>query len=96
MDHVSQPKSQLASLALARELLCLNRPGSMLNITSQWRDREILIFRYKSIYEKLDHMNAEAPMSMFGSYLSVRLRDNTEKTGLCKAETDSRSEHDHI
>ena len=32
MDHGSQHKSRLASVALARELLCLSRAGSMLNI----------------------------------------------------------------
>ena len=36
MDHGSQPKSRLASVAFTRELLCLNRVGSMLHITKQW------------------------------------------------------------
>ena len=54
MDHGSQPKSRLASVTIARELLCLNRAGSMLNITSQWQDHEVLIFFcYKSILRKI-------------------------------------------
>ena len=56
MDHESQPKSQLASVTFARELLCLNRAGSMLNITSQWQDPEILIFVIRVYYEKLGRM----------------------------------------
>ena len=34
-DHESQPNSRLASVSFARELLCLNRAGLMLNITGQ-------------------------------------------------------------
>ena len=78
MDHGSQPKSRLASVTFARELLCLNRAGSMLNITSQWQDPEILIFCYKSILRKIGS-HAKTPMSKFRSDLSVRLRDIAEK-----------------
>ena len=60
MDHGSQPKSRLASVAFAREPLCLNRAGSMLNITSQWQEPEILIFCYKS-YITENQPNAETP-----------------------------------
>ena len=56
MDRGSQPKSRLASVAFAQKLLCLNGAGSMLNITSQWQDPEILIFVIRVYYEKLGHM----------------------------------------
>ena len=36
MDHGSQPKSRMVALTFTRELLCLNRAGAMLNITSQY------------------------------------------------------------
>ena len=49
MDHGSHPKSQLAAVTFVQELHCLNRAYSMLNITSQWHDPEILISCYKSI-----------------------------------------------
>ena len=52
MDDGSQPKSRLAFVAFAWELLCLNRVGSMLKIRSQWQDPEILVFCYKSILRK--------------------------------------------
>ena len=60
MDRESQPKSQLASVTFARELLCLSRAGSMLNITSQWQDLEISTFCYKSIVQKI-RSHAETP-----------------------------------
>ena len=78
MDHGSQPKSRLASVAFARELLCLNRAGSMLNITSQWQDPEILFFVMSILRKKLRHM-LKPPMSKFRSYLSVRSMDIAEK-----------------
>ena len=56
MDHGPQSKSLLASVAFAREFLCLNRADSMLNVTSQWQDPEILIFVKRVYYEKLGHM----------------------------------------
>ena len=91
MDHGSQPKSRLASVSFARELLCLNRAGSMLNISSQWQDPEILIFvvnmhcMHDFCYEKLGHM-LKTPMSKFRSGLSIRLRDITEKQVPAKLE----------
>ena len=60
MDDGSQLKSRLASVAFAREALCLNRAGSMLNIMSQWQDPEMLVFCYKSILLK-NRSNAETP-----------------------------------
>ena len=77
MDHGSQPKSRLVSVAFARELLCLNKAGSMLNITSQGQDPEILIFAIRVYYEILGHM-LSPPMTKFRSDLSVRLRDIAE------------------
>ena len=70
MDHGSLPKSRLTAVTLARELLCLNRAGSMLNITSQWQDPEILIFTISVYYEKLGHM-LEPLVPKFRSDLSV-------------------------
>ena len=54
---MSASKSRLAAETSAQELHCLNRTGSMLNITSQWKDTEILsfFFCYKSILQK-SHM----------------------------------------
>ena len=80
MDHRSQPKSGLASVAFARDLLCLNREGPMLSITSQWQDPEILIFFFvvRLYHEKLGRV-LKNPMSKFCSDLFVRLRDITEK-----------------
>ena len=60
MNHRSQPKSRLASVTFARELPCLDRAGSMVNITSQWQDPEILISCDKSISRK-NRSHAEAP-----------------------------------
>ena len=79
MDQGSQPKSRLVSVTFARELLCLNRVGSMFNITSQWQDSEILGFFVKGLYyEKLGHMlKPLEPKFCFD--LSIRLRDITEK-----------------
>ena len=72
MDHGSQPKSRLASGTFARELICLNRAGSMLNITSQWQDR--VFFCYKSILRKIRSV-AEPRVPKFRSDLSDRLKD---------------------
>ena len=77
MGHGSQPKSRLASVAFVRELLCLNRAGSMPNITSQRQDLEILIFCHKSILQKLGHM-LKLLVPKFHFDLSVRLRDIAE------------------
>ena len=81
MDDGSQPKSRLASVTAARELLCLNRAGFMFNITSQWQGPEVLIFFCFVMgvcCEKLDHMlKPLAPK--FCSDLSVRFRDVAEK-----------------
>ena len=79
MDHWSQPKSQLSSLTFVRELLCLNRAGSVLNITSQWQDPEILFFFVIRVYyEKLGHM-LKSLVAKFRSDLFVRLSDIAEK-----------------
>ena len=78
MDHGSQHKSRLSSVNFAWELLCLYIAGSMLNITSQRHDPEILIFCYKSTLRKIGHMlKPLVPKSR--SDLSVRLRDIAEK-----------------
>ena len=50
----------------------------MLNIKSQWQDREILIFRYKSILRKIGHI-LKLLVLKFHSDLSVRSRDIAEK-----------------
>ena len=50
----------------------------MLNITSQWRDPEILIFVIRAYYEKLGHI-LKPPVPKFRSDLSVRLKDIAEK-----------------
>ena len=78
MDHGSHSNLRLAAVAFARELLCLNRAGSMLNITTQWQDPQFLNFCYKSKYEKTGHM-LKPLVPKFRSYLSVRLRDIAEK-----------------
>ena len=46
------------TVTFVRELLCLNRVGPMLNITSQWQDPEILLlfFAIRVYYEKLGRM----------------------------------------
>ena len=79
MDHGSQSKFRLPSVFFARELLCLNRAGSLFNITRQWQDNEILIFCYKSVSrKKIGHMlKPLAPR--FRSEQPVRLRDIVEK-----------------
>ena len=78
MDHGSQPKSRLASVAFVRELLYLNRAGSMLSITSQRKDPEIFIFAISVHYEKLVHV-LKPLVPMFRSDTSVRLRDIAER-----------------
>ena len=78
MDHGSQPKSRLTSVTSARELLCLNRAGSMLNITSQRLDPEILIFCYKSILQKIGRM-LKPLMLKFHSDPFARFTDIAEK-----------------
>ena len=62
----------------AQELLCLNRVGSMLNITCQCQDPEIMIFCYMSILRKI-RSHAEAPCVQFSFWLYIRLRDIVEK-----------------
>ena len=67
MDHKSQPKSRLAAITFAQEQHCLNRAGSKLNITSQWKDPEILLFFcYKSILQK-NRSHAENPCAQVSS-----------------------------
>ena len=80
MDHGSQPKSRmaLASVAFARKLLCLIKAGSMLNITSQWQDPEILILFYKSISRKI-RSHDETTCAQVSFDLSVHIRDISEK-----------------
>ena len=76
MDHGSQPKSRLASVTFARELLCLNRASSMLIIMGQWQDPDF--FLYKSILQKLGHV-LKPLVPKFRSDLSICLRDIAEK-----------------
>ena len=83
MNHGSQPKSRVASVTFARELLYLNRAGSILNITSQWQDPEILIFCYGSILRKIGHI-LKPLVPKFRSDLSVLLRDIADKQGPAK------------
>ena len=78
MNHGLQPKSRLAYVAFARKLLCLNRGGSIPNITSQCQDRQILIFVVRVYYEKLGLM-LKPLVSKLRSDLSVRLRAIAEK-----------------
>ena len=78
MDLGSQLKSRLASEASARKLLCLNRAGSILNITSQWQDPEILIFVIRVYYEKLVHI-LKPLLAKFRFDVSFRFRDIAEK-----------------
>ena len=78
MDHGSLPKSRLASITSAKELLCLNRAGSMLNIACHRQYPEIWIFCYESILQKIDHM-LKPPEPKFRSDLSSRFRDIAEK-----------------
>ena len=87
MDHGSQPKSRLAAVTFAQELHCLNRGVSILNVTSQWKDTEILIFCYKSMLQKLRRMQ-KSLVPKFRPDLCVRLKEITEKAPR-KAETDS-------
>ena len=77
MDHGSPSNSRLVSVTFERKLLFLNRAGSMLNIASQWRDPEILIFVLRVCYEKLGHI-LKPLMPKFRSDLSFRLRDIAE------------------
>ena len=57
MDHGSHSKLRLVAVPFAQKLHCLNRAGSMLNITSQWQGPEILIFSFIRVYhERLGHM----------------------------------------
>ena len=72
MDHGSQPKSRLASVAFTRELLCRNGSGSMLNITCQWLNHDILIFVIRVHYGKLGHM-LKPPVAKFRSDISILL-----------------------
>ena len=78
MDHGSQPKSRLAALTFARELICLNRAGSLLSTTSQCQDPEVLIFCYNSIWQKIDRMLKPLVLK-FRPDLSICLKDIAEK-----------------
>ena len=78
MDHGSQSKSRLASVTFAQELPCLNRAGSMLNITSNDKNLKFCFFVMGVYYEKLGHM-LKPLVPKFRSDLSVRLRDIAEK-----------------
>ena len=75
MDHESQPKSRLASVTFARELLCLNKAGSMLDIMSQWQDPDFFVIR--AYYEKLGYM-LKPLVPKFRSDLSVHSTDIAE------------------
>ena len=82
LSHVWHP------IAFARELLCLNRVGSMLDITSQWQDPDFLFFYYKSILPKI-RSHAETPRAKV-LFWSIRLcKEYRRKTGPREAETDS-------
>ena len=79
MDHGSQTKSRLTSVILTRELHRLDRAGSMLSITSQWQESEILIFCYKRYTTKQIKSHVETTVPKFRPDLSVRLKDIAEK-----------------
>ena len=89
MDHGSLPKSRLTAVTLARELLCLNRGGSMLNITSQWQDPEILDFCYKSILRKI-RLHAETSCAQVLVWSIRPFKRCRRKTGPRETETDSK------
>ena len=59
------------------ELLCLNRAGFMLNLTSQWQNPD-LFFVIGAHYEKVRHI-LKLLLPKFRSDLSIRLRNITEK-----------------
>ena len=86
MDHGSQPKSRLASVTFAQELLCLNRAGPMLSIASQWKDPDFFLV-VRVYYENLGQM-LKPVVPKFHSDLSLRLR-YCRKTNPREAETDS-------
>ena len=77
MNHEPQPKSRLAAVTFAQELHCLNRGGSMLNITSKWQDPKNVIFCNKCILQKSLTLKSLVPK--FPPDLYVRLKDITEK-----------------
>ena len=79
MNHGLQPKSRLESITFARQLLCLDRPGSMVNFTSQWQDPEILISCYKSILQKKIGRMLKPLVPKFRSDKFARFRDIAEK-----------------
>ena len=58
MCHGLQSKSLLVSETFARGLLCLNRAGSMLNITRQWQETLNFgfFFGYGSKLLKISHL----------------------------------------
>ena len=71
----------MAAVTFARELQYLNRSGSMLNITSQWQDPQILIFFFfaiKSILQEIGR-TLKPIVPKFCPHLSVRLKDIAEK-----------------
>ena len=78
MDDGSQPKSRLAAITFAWELLCLNRAGFMLNMTSQRQDPDILIFCYKSILRKIGRM-LKLLLPKFRPDIPVGLRNIADK-----------------
>ena len=89
MDHGSQPKSRLSSVTFAREPLCLNRAGPMLNITSQRQDPEIWIFCHKSILRKI-RSHAKTPCAQISFWYIRPFQGYRRKTCPHETETDSR------
>ena len=79
MDHGSQPKSRLAAVTFARELLCLSRAGVKVNITSQWQDPVTFIFLSEYITKKKIGCMLKHVVSKFRHDLSIRLKDIAEK-----------------
>ena len=88
MNHGSHPKSRLSSVTFARELLCLDRVGSMVNITSQWQYHEILISCYRSILQKI-MSHAETPCAQILLWHIRPFQGYRRETGPREAETDS-------
>ena len=87
MNHGSQPKSRLTAVTFAGELPCPDRAGSIVNITSQWQDPQILISCYKrTLQKKVACWNPLCPNVVL-IYIHP-FRGYRWKTGPHEAETD--------